>query len=64
MLSENLPSDNCLSLFRNINKADSEVRKGTWLREENRGVELQGKTIGIIGFGNMGDCFRKKAFRL
>ena len=49
-----------LSLFRNINKADSEVRKGTWLREENRGVELQGKTIGIIGFGNMGTAFAKK----
>jgi D-3-phosphoglycerate dehydrogenase len=49
-----------LTLFRNINKADSEVRKGTWLREENRGVELQGKTIGIIGFGNMGTAFAKK----
>ncbi|MEO5569946.1 MAG: NAD(P)-dependent oxidoreductase [Bacteroidia bacterium] len=49
-----------LSFFRKINKADSEVRKGTWLREENRGVELQGKTVAIIGFGNMGSAFAKK----
>lgn len=49
-----------LALFRKINKADAEVRKGTWLREENRGTEVQGKTIGIIGFGNMGSSFAKK----
>lgn len=49
-----------LSLFNNLNKAGSEVRKGIWLREENRGVELQGKTVGIIGFGNMGSTFAKK----
>lgn len=49
-----------LGLFRNINKADTEVRKGIWLREENRGIELQGKTVGIIGFGNMGSAFAKK----
>lgn len=49
-----------LSLFRNLNKADAEVRKGIWLREENRGIELQGKTVGIIGFGNMGSAFAKK----
>ncbi|MEP7168188.1 MAG: NAD(P)-dependent oxidoreductase [Bacteroidota bacterium] len=49
-----------LSLFNNLNKAGTEVRKGIWLREENRGVELQGKTVGIIGFGNMGSAFAKK----
>lgn len=49
-----------LSLFNNLNKADREVRKGIWLREENRGVELQGKTVGIIGFGNTGSVFAKK----
>jgi D-3-phosphoglycerate dehydrogenase len=49
-----------LSLFNQIIKANSEVRKGIWLREENRGVELQGKTVGIIGFGNMGSAFAKK----
>jgi D-3-phosphoglycerate dehydrogenase / 2-oxoglutarate reductase len=45
-----------LSLFNNINKADAEVRNGVWLREGNRGVELAGKTIGIIGMGNMGSA--------
>jgi D-3-phosphoglycerate dehydrogenase len=49
-----------LSLFNKIIRADSEVRKGIWLREENRGIELQGKTVGIIGFGNMGSTFAKK----
>jgi D-3-phosphoglycerate dehydrogenase len=49
-----------LSLFNNLNKADREVRKGIWLREENRGVELQEKTVGIIGFGNTGSSFAKK----
>jgi D-3-phosphoglycerate dehydrogenase len=49
-----------LSLFNKLNKADSEVRKGIWLREENRGVELNGKTVGIIGFGNTGSSFAKK----
>ncbi len=49
-----------LSLFNKIIKADAEVRNGIWLREENRGVELQGKTVSIIGFGNMGSAFAKK----
>lgn len=49
-----------LSLFNNLNKADSEVRNGQWLREENRGVELDGKTVGLIGYGNMGKAFAKK----
>ena len=46
-----------LSLFNNLNKSDQEVRSGIWEREENRGVELSGKTIGIIGFGNNGSAF-------
>src|SRR5210317_58223 len=41
-----------LSLFNKLNKADKEVRKGKWLREDNRGIELDGKTIGLIGYGN------------
>ncbi|MBW2961937.1 2-hydroxyacid dehydrogenase [Mesonia aestuariivivens] len=49
-----------LSLFNKLNKADQEVRNGQWLREENRGVELEGKTVGIIGYGNMGKSFAKK----
>lgn len=49
-----------LALFNKLNKADREVRSGTWLREENRGVELDGKTVGIIGYGNMGKAFARK----
>lgn len=49
-----------LSLFNNLLRADLEVRKGVWKREENRGVELGGKTIGIIGYGNTGGAFARK----
>jgi len=49
-----------LSLFNKLNKADKEVRQGQWLREENRGLELDGKTVGLIGYGNMGKAFAKK----
>ena len=49
-----------LSLFNKLNKADKEVRNGKWLREENRGIELDGKTVGLIGYGNMGKSFAKK----
>lgn len=49
-----------LSLFNKFKQADSEIRKGLWRREENRGFELEGKTIGIIGYGNMGKAFARK----
>ncbi|MFC0261635.1 2-hydroxyacid dehydrogenase [Fontibacter flavus] len=49
-----------LALFNHINRADLQVRKGVWKREENRGEELQGKTVGIMGYGNMGSAFAKK----
>ena len=49
-----------LSLFNKLNRADSQVKNGNWNREGNRGLELEGKTIGIIGYGNMGKSFAKK----
>ena len=49
-----------LSLFNNLNRADREIRSGHWNRESNRGHELDGKTVGIIGYGNMGKWFAKK----
>lgn len=49
-----------LALFNNLCRGNSEVRSGIWKREENRGVELDGKTIGIIGYGNNGTAFAKK----
>jgi len=48
-----------LNLLNNIRVSDLEIRKGLWNREKNRGFELSGKTIGIIGFGNTGSSFAK-----
>jgi len=49
-----------LMLFNKLHTADAEVRKGVWLREENRGLELGARTVGIIGFGNTGSAFAEK----
>ncbi|RFS14092.1 phosphoglycerate dehydrogenase [Emticicia sp. C21] len=49
-----------LVLFNNLQIADRQVREGKWLREENRGYELLGKTVGIIGYGNNGSETAKR----
>lgn len=55
-----------LSLLNNLNKSDLEVKHGKWEREENRGVEIAGKKIGIIGYGNNGSAFAEilKGFKV
>ncbi|MCC5916582.1 MAG: hypothetical protein JJU02_04565 [Cryomorphaceae bacterium] len=66
----NAPEGNCqavgehallllLSLLRNMPRIDQEVRQGIWLREANRGTELRGKTVGIVGYGNTGSAFAR-----
>ncbi|GGD18188.1 hypothetical protein GCM10011343_06010 [Flavobacterium orientale] len=49
-----------LSLMNKLNQANQSVKSGNWLREGHRGYELEGKTVGIIGYGNMGKSFAKK----
>jgi len=49
-----------LSLFNHLNRGDRQIRQGQWIREANRGVELKGKTVGIIGYGNMGQSLAEK----
>lgn len=49
-----------LSLMNNFRNADTEVRNGIWDREGNRGYELKGRTVGIIGYGFMGQSFARK----
>lgn len=49
-----------LALFDKISSADSEVRQGLWQREANRGMEIKGRTVGIIGCGNMGGAFAQR----
>lgn len=49
-----------LALMNHFNTGDAEIRNGEWKREANRGFELKGKTVGIIGYGFMGKSFAKK----
>ena len=49
-----------LMLFNKLNFADAEVRQGIWHREKNRGIELCGMTVGIIGYGNMGKALSQR----
>ena len=49
-----------LALMNKLCKANEQINRGIWKREENRGEELDGKTVGIIGYGNNGAAFAKK----
>ena len=49
-----------LSLKNRILNSNNEIKKGVWLREENRGIEIKGKTVGIIGYGKTGKSFAEK----
>ncbi|HOI31982.1 MAG: NAD(P)-dependent oxidoreductase [Bacteroidales bacterium] len=49
-----------LALFNKLAQVDQEVRQGIWRRAENRGTEIKGKTIGLIGYGNTGSVTARK----
>jgi D-3-phosphoglycerate dehydrogenase len=49
-----------LSLMNNMRRGDQEIRSGSWRREENRGYELKGRTIALIGYGHNGRAMAKK----
>lgn len=51
-----------LCLFNNLTRTDREIKSGQWNREPNRGIEIKGKTVGIIGYGNMGKSFAKRLY--
>ena len=51
-----------LSLFNHLKRSDKEVRTAQWNREKNRGIELKGKTVGLLGYGFMGEALAKRLF--
>lgn len=49
-----------LNMLNNLARANQQIRDGQWIREGNRGVEIKGKTVGILGYGNMGNAFAQR----
>ena len=49
-----------LCLMNHLSRADAQIRRGQWIREGNRATEIKGKTVGVLGYGNMGSAFAQR----